>query len=109
MKHITMYSTPRPNKRQFAEFWPKKEGKMTPQEIDDYKRVWRMGSYFERHTHSDLRNDCKEWCKENCETHQWDMKIFTDIYGDTVRFELESHLVEFDKWYKHLLYSWCVV
>ena len=38
---------------------------MTPQEIDDYKRVWRMGSYFQHHTHSDLRYECIEWCKEN--------------------------------------------
>ena len=82
---------------------------MTPQEIDDHKRRWRMGSYFQYNTHSDLRNDCIEWCKENCETHQWDMKIFTDIYGDTVRFELEGHFVEFNKWYKHLLFAWSVV
>ena len=82
---------------------------MTPQEIDDYKRVWRMGSYFQHHTHSDLRYECIEWCKENCETHQWDMKIFTDIYGDTIRFELESHFVGFGEWYKHLLFAWCVV
>ncbi|HAW05962.1 MAG TPA: hypothetical protein DCW83_14850, partial [Saprospirales bacterium] len=77
---------------------------MTPQEIDEHKRVWRMGTPFVSSTHSDLRNDCIEWCKENCEQQQWDMKIFTDIYGDTVRFELENHFVEFNKWYKHLLF-----
>jgi hypothetical protein len=83
--------------------------RMTPQEIDEHKRVWRMGTPFVSSTHSDLRNDCIEWCKENCEQQQWDMKTFTDIYGDTVRFELENHFVEFNKWYKHLLFAWCVV
>jgi hypothetical protein len=83
--------------------------RMTPQEIDDYKRKWRMGSYFLHHTHTDVRNDCVEWCKENCETQEWDIKYFTDIYGDTIRFESESRFNDFGEWYKDLKYSWSVV
>ena len=73
---------------------------MTPQEIDDHKRKWRKASYFQQHTHTDLRNDCVEWCKENCEKQEWDIKYYTDIYGDTIRFEFESHWNEFGEWYK---------
>ena len=73
---------------------------MTPQEITDYKRSWIMASYFQAETHTDLRTECVDWCKANCEQHQWDMKRFTDIYGDTVRFELQEHHSAFDAWYK---------
>jgi len=54
----------------------------------------------QQRAHTDLRNDCVEWCKENCEKQEWDIKYYTDIYGDTIRFEFESHWNEFGEWYK---------
>ena len=72
---------------------------MTPQERMSHKRRWRMASHFVYHTHTDLRSESKEWCKRNCEQHEWDIKQFTDIYGDTIRFEFEEHFNEFSNWY----------
>ena len=73
---------------------------MTPQEISDYKRMWLMASYHPYKTHTDLRTECIDWCKANCQQQQWDIKRFTDIYGDTIRFELQMHYKAFDAWYK---------
>jgi len=73
---------------------------MTPQEIYDHKRKWLMASYFKSHTHSDIRSDVKDWLKSNCFKHRYDLKTFTDIYGDTVRFELEEDFTAFNEWYK---------
>ena len=73
---------------------------MTPQEISDHKRRWLMASYFLSHTHSDVRGECRDWCKANIAQHQWDLKEFTDVYGDTVRFENLIAFNDFNDWYK---------
>ena len=72
---------------------------MTPQQRETHKRKWRMASHFVYHTHTDLRSGAKAWCKKNCEHHEWDLKQFTDIYGDTFRFEFEEHFEKFSAWY----------
>ena len=74
--------------------------RMTPLQIFDHKRKWMMGKHFEYETHTDLRSESFDWCKENCEKHQWSIKTFTDIYGDTFHFELEKDLSSFMAWYK---------
>ena len=73
---------------------------MTPQEISDYKRKWIMANYFESHTHTDLRSDVYSWCKQHCFQWRFDIKNFTDIYGDTVRFELKEDFDSFNEWYE---------
>ena len=72
---------------------------MTPQERQDHKRKWRMASLYVCETHTDLRSMAKSWCKEKCEQHEWDLKQFTDVYGDTFRFEFKEHFEEFSAWY----------
>ena len=39
---------------------------MTPQQIVTHKNKWRMASYFVSHTHSDLRSEATQWCKDHC-------------------------------------------
>ena len=73
---------------------------MNPQEVSDHKRKWMMASYFESHTHTDNRSLVIEWCKDHCFQWRYDVKRFTDIYGDTVRFELEEDFTAFNEWYK---------
>ena len=73
---------------------------MTPQEIVDHKRKWLMANYFESHTHTDLRSEVYSWCKERYFQWRFDIKNFTDIYGDTVRFELKEDFDGFNEWYK---------
>ena len=75
---------------------------MSPQEISDHKRKWMMASYFESRVHIDLRSTYTEWLKENCFKHQYDLKHFTDVYSDTVRFEHEEDFNEFNDWYNQL-------
>ena len=69
--------------------------KMTPQEIDDYKRKWKPG--FSVRLHSDLDNLGKSWCRKNLERHQWSFTAYTDVYEHTFHFELEEHSLEFSK------------
>ena len=78
---------------------------MLPQEISDHKRKWMMASYYEAHTHTDLRSPIKYWCKIHCFKWRWDLKTFTEIYGDTVRFELEEDFTAFNEWYKGVIGS----
>ena len=73
--------------------------RMTPLEIFDHKRKWMMKSHYEHETHTDLRSEGLDWCKKNCEKHQWSMKSFTDIYGDTFNFEREEDYNNFMEWY----------
>lgn len=73
---------------------------MSPQEISDYKRKWMMASYYESHTHTDLRSAVTEICKDQCFQWRYDIKRFTGVYQDTVRFELEEDFISFNKWYK---------
>jgi len=78
---------------------------MTPQEISDHKNKWRMASYFVSHTHTDLRSEATQWCKDHCFKWRYDIKHFTDIYGDTVRFELEEDFNAFNEWYQERMYG----
>ena len=73
---------------------------MTPQEISDHKRKWIMASYYESHVHSDYRSAVVDWCKDNCFQWRFDIKRFTESYGDTVRFELEEDFQAFNEWYR---------
>jgi len=59
-----------------------------------------MANYFESHTHTDLRSEVYSWCKEHCFQWRFDIKNFTDIYGDTVRFELKEDFDGFNEWYE---------
>lgn len=72
---------------------------MTPQEITDHKRKWMMASYYESTVHTDLRSQVREWCKDHCFQWRYDIKHFTDVYFDTVRFELEEDFYAFNLWY----------
>lgn len=68
---------------------------MLPTDISDYKRGWMMANYFKVTVHSDFRRESIEWCKGNLPQHVWDIKRFTDVYQDTIRFELEKDLLAF--------------
>jgi Leu/Phe-tRNA-protein transferase len=74
---------------------------MTPQQISDYKQKWMKDGGYAVRMHSDLRNECKTWCKK-LEKHQWVHKPFTDVYEDTFYFE-DKHVSqvfhdEFIRW-----------
>jgi hypothetical protein len=64
-----------------------------------------MASYFQSHTHTDVRTDVVQWCKEHCFQWRYDIKRFTDVYGDTIRFELEEDFTAFNEWYKERLHG----
>jgi len=72
---------------------------MTPQEITDHKRTWMMANYFESCIHSDYRDQATTWCKEHCFKWRYDIKRFTDVYEDSVRFELKEDYDAFNEWY----------
>ena len=75
----------------------------SPQAVSDHKRKWLMASYFASHVHSDYRSRVKDWCKANCFKWRYDIKTFTNVYEDTVRFELEEDFTGFNEWYKELI------
>jgi hypothetical protein len=58
---------------------------MTPQEIFEYKQRWYPGQSVT--VHSDLRSKCKQWCKNNVQSHKWKMAKDTNVYEDTFFFE----------------------
>jgi len=72
---------------------------MTPQEIVDHKRKWIPFSDYDTDAHTDLRRAVREWCKDHCFQWRYDIKEFTDVYFDTVRFELEEDFTAFNEWY----------
>jgi len=72
---------------------------MTPQEIVDHKRKWIPSSDYDTDAHTDLRSAVREWCKDHCFQWRYDIKEFTDVYFDTVRFELEEDFTAFNEWY----------
>jgi len=72
---------------------------MTPQEISDHKSKWVRASYYEIHTHTDIRAPVINWCKTCCFEWRWDLKTFTESYTDTLRFELKEDLRDFQDWY----------
>lgn len=73
---------------------------MTPQEIVDYKRAWMMASYFQCYTHSDVNRNVRMWLKDNLEPKYCDVKSYTNVYTDTVRFEKSRDCMRFIQWYK---------
>jgi hypothetical protein len=68
---------------------------MTPQEQFDYKNSWKPGHSVR--LHSDLDTRGKEWCRRNCERHQWSFTTYTNVYEHTFHFELDEHAVDFAK------------
>ena len=79
---------------------------MTPQEISDYKRNWLLeGIYSTADTHTDVRNQCKEWCKLNCFKQEWQLKFYTEVYQDTFAFHCCGDYIEFKEWY-HNAFPW---
>ena len=71
---------------------------MTPQEVFEYTLKWLPG--HEVIVHSDLKYECKEWCKSNLK--RWEYKIvqWTYPYAFTYRFEHEHAAKEFKKEFK---------
>jgi phage-related protein len=61
--------------------------KMTPQEIADYKRAWLMTDSNDVRIHSDLRDQAKDWCKENLNKWEWSWNAYSNVYEDTFLFE----------------------
>jgi len=73
---------------------------MTPQEIADHKRSWMMTNHYESHIHSDRRSQTLTWLKENLAQETYDLKKYTDVYQDSVRFETCAAFLRFNEWYK---------
>jgi len=79
---------------------------MTPQEISDYKRKWLLGGfYFSVETHTDVREECRDWCKLNCFKWQYDVQRYTEVYQDTFVFHYGDDYTEFKGWY-HNAFPW---
>lgn len=70
---------------------------MTPQEISDHKRQWIPRAHTVAIDEL-LKNKAKEWCKENCEQHQWKLNTWTDVYEHTVMFEHTEHAEQFKEY-----------
>ena len=68
---------------------------MTPQEITDYKRKWKMDKPFVVKVHGDLYIAHKDWCRRNADRHQWSMDTFTAPYENTFFFEHNAHAIAF--------------
>lgn len=67
---------------------------MTPQEITDYKRGWRLSAYIVD-LHTDLRRDGIEFCKQYVEDQRWSHKRFSDVYYDEFLFQYEEDAKRF--------------
>ena len=74
---------------------------MTPIEIFEYKQKWKPKAWY-CHIHSDLRSQCKEFCKKNYNKWEWDMDEHTEVYADSYYFEDQDNLMmfvqKFNKW-----------
>jgi hypothetical protein len=66
-----------------------------PLEIFEYKLNWRPG--YTVRLHSDLRLQAKEWCKKNCDMHEWELNEYTNVYEHTFCFEKKQHADTFSK------------
>ena len=76
---------------------------MTPIEIFEYKQRWMSSGYNHPVTyHSDYRGRAVNWCKAQLHKSKWNQKIFTDVYEDTVFFELEQDAFKFSNHMKKL-------
>ena len=73
---------------------------MTPQEISDYKRKWKMDTPFTVIVHSDLYIAHKDWCRRNASRHQWSMDTWTASYEHTFFFEHRAHAIAFEYEFK---------
>ena len=67
---------------------------MSPQEITDYKRGWRLNAYLVE-LHTDLRRDGIDYCKQYIEAHRWNHKRWGDVYYDTFYFQHEEDAKRF--------------
>jgi hypothetical protein len=68
---------------------------MTPQEITDHKRKWKIDNPHVVKVHSDLCIAHKDWCRRNADRHQWSMDSFTAPYENTFFFEFNAHAIAF--------------
>ena len=51
-------------------------------------------------TPNDMRSRTKDWLKLNVPKHLHDVKTFTDVDEDCIRFENGKHFDQFATWYK---------
>ena len=58
---------------------------MTPQQIFEYRMKWSPG--YSVRLHSDVANQGKDWCKENCQKQEWSCTSWTSQYEYTFYFE----------------------
>ena len=66
-----------------------------PRYIFEYKLKWMPG--VEVVVHSDLRDHAKDWCKNNLERWQYQIKEWTHPYAFTYRFEHQKLADKFSK------------
>lgn len=66
-------------------------------------RWMRNGGYAVR-IHSDLELTARTWCRQNLETHQWAINLWTNVYEHSFYFEMQYHSQlfeqEFSRWIK---------
>jgi hypothetical protein len=73
---------------------------MTPQEITDYKIKWMSKEPYEVRIHSDLRDQARDWCKENLNQWCWTFTAYTNVYEHTFNFEDEFAANSFKERFK---------
>ena len=67
---------------------------MTPLEIVEYKRQWRLNAYLVE-LNTDLRREAISYCKEYIERHRWSHTRFSDVYYDEFMFQYEEDAQRF--------------
>jgi len=72
--------------------------KMTPQEIFEYKQKWKPRC-FDIQVHSDKEQEAIQWCKNFCESEEWNLLTWTDVYEHTFIFEQAIHAQAFAREY----------
>ena len=73
---------------------------MTPVEIFEYKMGWMPGEMVP--FHSDYRSQAVLFCKKKFMKQEWAHTTYTDVYEDTMCFELEQHAEEFSQFMKKI-------
>jgi hypothetical protein len=66
---------------------------MTPVEIFEYKMRWMPG--FQVPFHSDWRSQAVLYCKKNFPKERWAHTTYTDVYEDTMCFEVNQDADKF--------------
>jgi len=66
---------------------------MTPIEIFEYKQKWLPGHVVE--VHSDLLEDCVQWCKSYCKKWEWSVVKYSGVYQHQFRFEHKNDSILF--------------